>query len=121
MIYTIPYKVYTSVRRVTDENKGEKEMEKELQFARSKQIDDLRQKLRTQTEELRDFIIELDRESCSLWDAEKNEDVSPSEYHTEVIEVSKLMHLAAMSAKSAEQLLMAAVRRSEGDKFDISI
>ena len=96
-------------------------MEKELQFVRSKQIDDLRLKLRSQTEELWHFISELDQESCSLWGMEKYEDVSPSEYHTGVIEVSKLMHMALMSVRSAEQLLMIAVRRSEGDKFDISI
>ena len=96
-------------------------MEKELQFVRSKQIDDLRLKLKTQTDELWNFIIQLDRESLSLWDAEEYEDVSPSEYHTEVIEESKLMHLAMMSAKSAEQLLLDAVRRSEGDKFTLSI
>ena len=96
-------------------------MEKELQFVRSKQIDDLRLKLRSQTEELWYFISELDKKSCSLWELEEYEDVAPSEYHTEVIEVSKLMHMALMSVRSAEQLLMVAVRRSEGDKFDISI
>ena len=96
-------------------------MEKELQYVRSKQIDDLRLKLRSQADELRHFIYELDQESCSLWDMEEYEDVASSEYHVEVIEVSKLMHMAFMSVRSAEQLLMVAVRRSEGDKFDISL
>ena len=96
-------------------------MEKELQYVRSKQIDDLRLKLKSKSEEIRDFIIQLDDESVALWNMEEYEDVSPSEYHVEVIEVSKLMHMALMSVRSAEQLLLNAVRRSEGDKFDISI
>ena len=96
-------------------------MEKELQYVRSKQIDDLRLKLKSKSEEIRDFIIQLDDESVALWNMEEYEDVSPSEYHVEVIEVSKLMHMALMSVKSAEQLLLGAVRRSEGDKFDISL
>ena len=96
-------------------------MEKELQYVRSKQSDDLRLKLRSRSQEIHDFIAELDRGSCFLWGQEEYEDVSPSEYHVEVIEVSKLMHMALMSVKSAEQLLLDAVRRSEGDKFDISL
>jgi len=38
-----------------------------------------------------------------------------------VIVITIIMHMALMSMRSAEQLLLDAVRRSEGDKFDISL